>query len=535
MIRKIIKTITKLLAFRGGDTNDDDEIKKKHRLSNISIPQRGGGTNDDDESKKQHRLNNISIPQQAAWVGLKQPKGFQPTINKDDDGQHQKNPLHIHLILWNVLGFALGDPHDYSSLAAINKTWNMMVSKLVPSIIFRIKRCLVPRSVITKLNMDLLTDVFDMLESRDCPLYRQDQNEQVSSIASVWPRLQPQFLLTLIRFSYAAATQRSPNNWTEDMYQIVCAFLDGFGQRTSQGMIKILEDFELDTNKAWTCFQCINSQWLAWEGTVNSVESICGYLNKYHVAHHGLQTISDCASTSLVKHLANVVEKKHVDSVQKLLDIMQSRGCSVPRELLSQSYKCIEKIRCLPLSEGRWKETLPSMEPTKIIFSQIRSSMEKTINESKQADSSVLLEDGVSIIFPDKQTRLVSAHFVESSGLLKQLHLTSGAVIYWDEVLSTAFDKAIEFYRIDAETRIPSISTPLRSRNMEELIGQEAGRLMIELEREELFRIITLSNFLDLKKLMDASCAQIANLIRGCSATEIRQIFNRQIFNIDDI
>ena len=60
---------------------------------------------------------------------------FATYYQQSDDEQDQKNPLQIHLISWNVLGYALGDPHDYSSLAAINKTWNMMVSKLVPAVL----------------------------------------------------------------------------------------------------------------------------------------------------------------------------------------------------------------------------------------------------------------------------------------------------------------------------------------------------------------------------------------------------------------
>ena len=43
---------------------------------------------------------------------------------------------------------------------------------------------------------------------------------------------------------------------------------------------------------------------------------------------------------------------------------------------------------------------------------------------------------------------------------------------------------------------------------------------------ESIFDIIIAANYLDIKSLLDLSCAKIATLIRGKSPEEIRKTFN---------
>ena len=49
---------------------------------------------------------------------------------------------------------------------------------------------------------------------------------------------------------------------------------------------------------------------------------------------------------------------------------------------------------------------------------------------------------------------------------------------------------------------------------------------MNEEDLESIFDIIIAANYLDIKSLLDLSCAKIATLIRGKSPEEIRKTFN---------
>ena len=69
------------------------------------------------------------------------------------------------------------------------------------------------------------------------------------------------------------------------------------------------------------------------------------------------------------------------------------------------------------------------------------------------------------------------------------------------------------------------IEKPLKSSNLSELI-QEYYSEFTNVEQETLFELVLAANYLDIKPLLDLTCATIASMIKGKSAEEIRKIFN---------
>lgn len=60
------------------------------------------------------------------------------------------------------------------------------------------------------------------------------------------------------------------------------------------------------------------------------------------------------------------------------------------------------------------------------------------------------------------------------------------------------------------------IEKPIKSSDMSENVSDPWDAKFIDIENlEELFEIILAANFLDIKSLLDLSCAKVATLIKG--------------------
>ena len=66
---------------------------------------------------------------------------------------------------------------------------------------------------------------------------------------------------------------------------------------------------------------------------------------------------------------------------------------------------------------------------------------------------------------------------------------------------------------------------PLRSSDMREIVPSWYAAF-VSIEQEEIFEIILAANFLDIRPLLDLTCASIASIIRGKNTDEIRQAFH---------
>jgi S-phase kinase-associated protein 1 len=111
--------------------------------------------------------------------------------------------------------------------------------------------------------------------------------------------------------------------------------------------------------------------------------------------------------------------------------------------------------------------------------------------------------------------------------------------------------KVIEFCEHHAENEFPDIEKPLKSSNMQEVVGEWDAKY-VEVDMEFLFELILAANYMDIKSLLDLTCAkvhgnafsclfligvsirssyflhlcQVASMIKGKTPEEIRQTFN---------
>ena len=87
-------------------------------------------------------------------------------------------------------------------------------------------------------------------------------------------------------------------------------------------------------------------------------------------------------------------------------------------------------------------------------------------------------------------------------------------------------NKVIEFMKYHVDKPMTEIDKPLRSDKMEEVCKDEWDAKYIDVSQELLFEIILAANYMDIKSLLDLTCAKVASMIKGKSPEEIRQTFN---------
>ena len=97
--------------------------------------------------------------------------------------------------------------------------------------------------------------------------------------------------------------------------------------------------------------------------------------------------------------------------------------------------------------------------------------------------------------------------------------------ILLDPVDKPTMEKVIVFMEHLAEHSPPEIEKPLPSTDFSQVVGAWYADY-VNIETEKLFALVLAANYLDIKPLLELSCAKVASDIKGRSVPEIRQYFN---------
>ena len=92
-------------------------------------------------------------------------------------------------------------------------------------------------------------------------------------------------------------------------------------------------------------------------------------------------------------------------------------------------------------------------------------------------------------------------------------------------VKSAILKKVIEYMRYHADNPPKDIEKPLRSPNMAEVVSQWDADF-IDVDQELLFELILAANYMDIKSLLDLTCAKVASMIKGKNVEQIRRTFS---------
>jgi len=83
-------------------------------------------------------------------------------------------------------------------------------------------------------------------------------------------------------------------------------------------------------------------------------------------------------------------------------------------------------------------------------------------------------------------------------------------------VKKSILEKVIEFCQHLKEQPLQEIEKPLKTNNLREIVAPWYAEF-VEVEQEMLFEIVLAANYLDIKQLLELSCAKVASMIKGKS------------------
>jgi S-phase kinase-associated protein 1 len=92
-------------------------------------------------------------------------------------------------------------------------------------------------------------------------------------------------------------------------------------------------------------------------------------------------------------------------------------------------------------------------------------------------------------------------------------------------VKGAVLNKIIVWMKRHGEVPMKEIEKPLKSANMNEVVEQWDADY-VDVDQELLFELILAANYMDIKPLLDLTCAKVASIIKNKTPEQIRKTFN---------
>lgn len=106
---------------------------------------------------------------------------------------------------------------------------------------------------------------------------------------------------------------------------------------------------------------------------------------------------------------------------------------------------------------------------------------------------------------------------IDDSGVEEEIPLPN--------VKKAVLEKIIQYCTYVRDNPPPEIEKPLRSNNLSDVTTPWYSEF-VNLDQEILFELILAANYLDIKSLLELSCAKVASSIKSRSIPEIRKYLN---------
>lgn len=94
-------------------------------------------------------------------------------------------------------------------------------------------------------------------------------------------------------------------------------------------------------------------------------------------------------------------------------------------------------------------------------------------------------------------------------------------------VKAEVLNKVVQYMKYHANKPAEVIEKPLESANMKQVVAQWDADF-VDVDQELLFELILAANYMDIKPLLDLTCAKVASMIKGKTPEQIRKTFNIQ-------
>ena len=129
-----------------------------------------------------------------------------------------------------------------------------------------------------------------------------------------------------------------------------------------------------------------------------------------------------------------------------------------------------------------------------------------------------MVEEKVKLLCSDGDTVEVDIKAAEQSVLIKGLIEESGTEeeIPLPQVKKSILEKVVVFCTHSLDHQTPEIDKPLSHSDMAQVVDAWHAEY-IDIPQEELFELVMAANYLDVKPLLELSCAKVASQIKNKS------------------
>ena len=131
----------------------------------------------------------------------------------------------------------------------------------------------------------------------------------------------------------------------------------------------------------------------------------------------------------------------------------------------------------------------------------------------------------VNIISKENESFTISKEVSQLSELFKTiLEDEKENEILLKIVSSQYLTKVIEFMNYYFSNPFDEFQKPLKSSNLQNFVS-DWYISFLDIDNDTLFELISIANYLDIKPLLDLTCAKVATMIKGKDTSEIRDTF----------
>lgn len=138
------------------------------------------------------------------------------------------------------------------------------------------------------------------------------------------------------------------------------------------------------------------------------------------------------------------------------------------------------------------------------------------------------MSKNISLTSSDNVKVIVEEKSAQRSNLLKGLiqDYDESSDIAMPDVRGDVLKKIVEYLVHYKDSEPKEIPKPLPSANLLDVTDEWDVTFINSIDLDTNFDMIQAANYMDIKPLLDLSCAKIASLMKGRSADEIRTMFN---------
>jgi len=138
--------------------------------------------------------------------------------------------------------------------------------------------------------------------------------------------------------------------------------------------------------------------------------------------------------------------------------------------------------------------------------------------------------DTLTLVSEENEKTVVKKSIAVMSQLVKTMADTDKGEteIPLPNVKHSVLQMVVKYLTYHAENPAKEIEKPLKSANMNEVVSQWDADFVSQGGQETLFELILAANYMDIKSLLDLTCAKVASMIKGKTPEQIRKQFNIQ-------